>query len=703
MIDISKEPTKKTAPAPIGKILVYTATFSLGWLFIWFSPWQFWFSTSIWLKVGISLVIFIIPGAMLYGLLSNENQSFLNTISFGFVISHFLIAMLGTIGRFAHIPFGFVKHSFMFTGIIFSLLFFQTRLGKSNLQRLKNSSLLQIFRRWPLIVTIILTVLMSIQRIVTSDDFTYLALLNKFQHLPSLTYNDIFLGTANTISPRFWILSTPFSQAFLADLSRLHGIYWIGGFYEPFLIIISILSLYSLARFLGLSKQAAAASVAFQIVFLALLSNYLSPGFPFFSQLSTDKATASFILFPVFLQSVIKLLESPTSKKFFLCLLVGMSMSLMHALTLAFTLVVIGFIGIFRFSSSPIKSYIPLILIILIILIPQIFVRFANPDTQGTIAYAIKNANTSSGKGNLFSVLGNTMFYGFNPSILAMAVPYESLIPFPKSILEWGWILIPVVSMVFTIKHLKRNKLAQFVCAGFLLVSLAGIPFTGWILGYFVSPRMLARTTWLYPYGISTVFFLISVRDRTHLGKQISKWTQTLQNKHRVNFSKVPKLLITTFSTGILLLVMRYQNLPNFDRLNTNTQRYQEFAHIGQFLDDRIEDRAIVIGTNSINDYIPGLAGKAYVINFRDSKPLYTYFYTEEERKEFLSDQDLILSNSVLPEVRLSLIKKYDIQYILIKGGERHIVNNLISTYPSRFNLIKIDRYLILEVLDNRT
>jgi hypothetical protein len=180
-------------------------------------------------------------------------------------------------------------------------------------------------------------------------------------------------------------------------------------------------------------------------------------------------------------------------------------------------------------------------------------------------------------------------------------------------------------------------------------------------------------------------------------------WSQKLQKKYKVNLSNVPIVLVTSLSAGILLLVMREQNLPNFERLNVNAQRYQEFANIGQTLDDRIIDKAIVIGTETLNDYIPGLAGKAYVVNFRGSRPLYAYFYTENEREEMLLDQDRILSNSVSPELRLQLIEKHNIQYILLKGGERHVINKLISTFPEKFSLIKIDRYLLLEILNNDT
>jgi hypothetical protein len=698
MIFTSKEPAMRPTLPSKKKIFIYIFLFSLGWLFLWLFPWQAWLSTLIWLKVGISLTIFILPGAFTYLLLSKGYQEWWNTVTFGFVISHFLIAVLGTIGRFAHIPFNVVKHSFLFLGFILSLLYLILSLYHEHELVRSCFSFRQILMGWPLIIILALSIGMSIQRVITSDDLTYLTLLTKFQHSTSLDFNDIFLGSANTISTRFWILSAPFSQAFLADFSQLHGVFLLGGFYEPFLTVLSIASLYSLARYLNLSKRAAIAAISFQIVFLALLSNYLSPGSPFFAQLSADKATASFIISPIFIISAIHLLEHSNFKNFILCLIIGLSLSLMHAVSLAFTLVIVGFIGLFRFTPSTFKRFWPLLAIILIILTPQILVRFAEPDIQGTVAYAINNASSSRGNEALFRVLGNTIFYGFNPSILAMIVPYESLNPILEAIVKWGWTLIPLLSAVFAIRQSRQKKIAQFVCAGFFLVVIAGIPFTGWILGYFVSPRMLARTTWLYPYGIGTVYLLISVRDETYFGGEMYKWIHKIEKNIKLTSLDLPLTLIAICSTAILLLIMQYYKLPNLDLLSVNRQRYEEFAHIGQFLDNHIKDQAIMIGSRNVNDLIPGLAGKAYVVNFRDSKPLYAYFYTQKEREDRYNNQQKIFSNEITPEKRLKLINQYDIEYILIKKGEFYLLKNLVLIYPSKFNQIEIDRYFIFEV-----
>lgn len=672
---------------------------AIGWLFLWLLPWQSWLNHSIWVTVGISLLIFIIPGTWLFYAFYQDWSPPLHAITFGFTISHLIIALLGTLGRFAQISFNLIWHSYMFLGLVVFIFIAGPKPNQiKNLELMKSIRVSGTTKAWPILIIVTVSILMSIQRTITADDLTYLALITKFQHSSSLSFDDVILGAEKSIAPRFWLMSTPFSQAFLAKLSGLHGIYWVGGFYEPFLTAIALLSYYNLAKYLGLSQRASIASLFFQIGFLALLLDYFSPGAPFFTQLSVDKATASYIIFPVFIQSIIELLESPSRKNFLLSLMIGLSLSIMHAVTLAFTLIVVVFILLFRFRSYQVRSYLPIIVIICLILTPQIFIRFANPATEGSIPNAIENIDSARGNENLFTVLGDTPFYGFSPSILAMSFPYQSFIPLPKALIQWGWTLIPFLSTIFAIRQLKNNRMAQFLIASFLLIALAGIPFSGWILGYLVSPRMLARTVWLYPYGIAMSFLLISIRDRTGIGKKVNVWAQRFVSEWNIVRFELPLLLITIFSTTLIVLVMRFQHLPNINRFQKNTHRYQELATIGYYLDEQINDQAIVIGSNDLNDLLPGISGKANGITFRPSNSMYAYYYTQKEREDRFLHQQQILSNKISPEECLDLIRSYKIKYLLIKSGEYQLVKNLISTYPDKFERTQLGRYLIFEI-----
>ena len=140
--------------------------------------------------------------------------------------------------------------------------------------------------------------LIVIQRVLSNDDLTYLAYITNWQHSTHLDFKDLVFGADKFVHPRFWLMSVPFAQAFLAEISQLPGILILGGYYEPFLVFLSVLCWYGLARTLYLSHQAASISVILQVLFLLLLSQYLHPGAPFFNQLSVDKATATFILAP---------------------------------------------------------------------------------------------------------------------------------------------------------------------------------------------------------------------------------------------------------------------------------------------------------------------------------------------------------------------------------------------------------------------
>jgi len=580
--------------------------------------------------------------------------------------------------------------------LLLLLLYAIPRLSQMRMPRLEASTIRNVLSAWPMVVIIVLTVLISIQRVLSDDDLTYLSYLINWQKAASLNFNDVFFGVDKLASVRFWIVSTPFSQAFLSDISGLPGIFLLGGYYEPFLVVLSIFCIYELARTLGLSRQMAMGSILFQIAFLALLSDYLHPGAPFFHQLSVDKATANFIILPVFLQSVIWFLNEPIKKNTLLILLTGLSLMAMHPVVLVFGVMVAGLIALFGLNRSNLQKRLLLFALMVLIMIPQVAIRFVPHEAQGVIPYSIEDILASNGLGSLISVWGNTFFYGFNPSILAMKIPYANNAPVPEFFLKWGWTILPLMAALFTIRRVKKDFLAQYVLACFLLVALAGIPLTGWLLGYLVSAWMLERTTWLYPYGIGLAFLLMAIGDSIGLRDRLTLWTKTFRMK--VNLSLWLLTITEIFSIAIILLVMREQNLPDLNRFRLNSERYREFAEVGQFMDRRASHPSYAVGTDELNDFIPAISSKVKVISYRPSDPSYPYFFTQEERRQRLLDRQAIFSRDIPLEDRLSLIEKYDIQFLWLREGEYYMVRRLVSTFPASFFVQKIGRYYVLEV-----
>ncbi|HEU0292377.1 MAG TPA: hypothetical protein VFR47_06555 [Anaerolineales bacterium] len=668
------------------------------WLLLWFAPWQGLAAFSIWVQLGVALLIFILPGLCIYGLIQTESRGWLNYFTFGFVISHLLLAVFGTLGRLIHLPFVSLKHGMMALSLILLLLYATPRLASIRLPLFDVSAIRKILSYWPLALMVVLAGLMTIQRTLSDDDLSYLAYLTNWQFAPALHFNDVFFGVDKLAPVRFWLVSTPFSQAYLSDLSGLPGIFVVGGHYEPFLAALALCSLYALARTLGLSHRKAMASVIFQVSFLSLLSEYLHPGAPFFRQLSTDKASAAYIFIPVFLQSIIWYLGHPSRHKLILILLTGSSLMLMHPAALVFAVMVAGFITVFGLEQANLRARIGLLIALLVVISPQIATRFVRHEAQAAIPFSMEEILSARGIETMISVWDDTNFYGFNPSILAMRIPYAERLPIPIWILQYGWLVFPLLGAVLALKNVRRDFLSQYVLACFLLGALAGIPFTGWLLGYVVSAWMLERTLWIYPFGIGTVFVLTAVSERIGLTNRLRRWMQALEAQTRMDPRPWLFSTLTILAAFALWLVMREQDLPNIARLTSNTERYTEFALIGNFLDDHIQHMAFAVGTDELNDYIPAISSKAKVISYRPSDPSYPYFYTPLERNQRLLDRQSIFSREIAVQERISLIQKHDIRFLWLKGGEYSLVKNMLSEFPTMFSEHKVGGYYLIEV-----
>ena len=679
----------------LGKSLLWAVSVTLIWLFVWFWPWQLGLRDFIWIRLGIALAVFIVPGLSIYGLLNNRQGHWTDHLTFGFVLSHLILAFLGTVGRLVHVSFDLIKDIMMGLGLIVLLLYVLPIAFRGITVQINRASVRRIASALPLLLITVLTGLIVIQRVLSDDDLTYLAYITNWQHSTYLSFEDVIFGTGQPVQPRFWLVSTPFAQAFLAEVSRLPGILILGGYYEPFLVFISVLAWYGLARTLNLSHQAASVSVILQILFLLLLSQYLHPGASFFSQLSVDKATATFILVPVFIQSEIWLLRKPTKNTIVLCLCTGLSLTLMHPIALAYSVFIGGLMVLLNVNRSNLRTRLITVIILIAILIPQIALRFVSPQAGENVLAGVEWIQNQEGNQNMLTVWPNTPFYGFNPNILTMTIPYESRIPFAESILEWVWLLIPVCAMIFSISQLRKNSLAQYIFSSFLLCILTGFPLTGWMVGYFLSPWMLERATWLFPYGLSALFFLLNIRDKTGMGQRIRAFTEKLEKK--TSFSQWPLIVITVFSSVLILLFMREQGLPDFNLFESKTQRYQDLARIGHFLDDQITVQAVVIGSDDLNNLIPGLSWKAKPMTFRTSNPANMPFYRLDIINERISDRQTILSRRAPSAVRLDLLKKYNVQFLLLRRSDYDLFKNLVSDYPALFESTEIGRYILLE------
>ena len=374
---------------------------------------------------------------------------------------------------------------------------------------------------------------------------------------------------------------------------------------------------------------------------------------------------------------------------------------MLHPILAAYSVFIVSIISLFGINRNNYKKHFILIAIATVTLVPQIAIRLTQHEAQPTIPFSINDIGQLKGLDNLATFIEGTPFYGFNLNILEMHIPYWERIPISTHIASWSWIIIPVFAALAAIKGLKSSYLKQYILATILLILLAGIPITGWILGYFVSAWMLERTTWLYQFGISAVFLLLQFRDNTKIGKKLSSWKIYSKGNIRIRFTQLAHTFIWTGSILLILLFMREQSLPNTARLKNSTLRYQELSLVGQFIDKNVQRPINMVGSDELNDFIPTLSWKAKVISYRPEDTSYPYFYPEEERSERWLDRQSIFSREISPDAKMEIIKKYDINFILVESYRLGKFKDLFTEYPTKFTTHSFGRFSLIETGEN--
>ena len=105
----------------------------------------------------------------------------------------------------------------------------------------------------------------------------------------------------------------------------------------------------------------------------------------------------------------------------------------MHPIILAFAVFIGGLLILLDKGRKDFRFKLISILVLILILAPQIMIRFARMPGVMPIELDPDVILDQSGTDSLVFRWENTPFYGFNPDILTMDIPYEENIPLPKT------------------------------------------------------------------------------------------------------------------------------------------------------------------------------------------------------------------------------------------------------------------------------
>lgn len=370
----------------------------------------------------------------------------------------------------------------------------------------------------------------------------------------------------------------------------------------------------------------------------------------------------------------------------------SLCLSAVHPVIFAYAAFIAG-LAVFITVKKPdfLKRVLVVGLILGLGLLPQVAIRMANHPSNKIYAAPEALVQSDDAK-QMISYQEGSIFYGFNPAILKARIPDQplSVNPLFDIFSGYAWLGIPLLSAALAVKSFGKETLAAHLLASITLPALAGIPFTGWLIGLFFTPWMLERTTWLYPFGISTVFLLNCIKG------PLAAKSPSIKGK---GFAYSTLYLTTLLCGGIIFLYMQENHVPDFQRFDRRSQRYEELSRLGMDLDRASTSSFRIIGTDEINDFIPTFSVKGKLISYRPSDPTYSYFIPTAEHRQRVADRQAIFSDSTAPPEKLSLIQKYQIKYLLIKTDELDNIKKLINSYPQIFKkAFQTRNYLIIEV-----
>lgn len=640
------------------KIILVTAI-SIAWIYLALFPWQDLLANFLAVRFILGFILFTLPGALTFFLISDDHSSWNRLVLGGFVLSILGVGILGLLARLFQLNFTFIRTGFMLWGVFTIYLFIKQGI-KLDLQPAR-------LPWWEIVILLVAIggalFFVSLARppLIHDDAFTYNALIYYYQHADKLNF--IFPDALNRLEiPRFWIAYWPLVEAMISQLSQVDGLIVAGSFLPPALACLSFLGIYTLGRTLGLPRAGAAIAVLAQGLSLMRLTRFNQPGNLFFQRLTEDKVVAAFVISLVLFVFAVEYFEDPRLRKLVIVGLASLAMVLTHPIQFGMVCMIIGVYGLPSLFRKEVRwKYITMIgILAAVVLIPYSF-RFSGGEYQQSLSFSLDDVAENDEFARFgvrrIEVIEGTRFYGISRYLTA-GFPYE----------------LGLAAAVASLFFFWRYNIARFILAAFLVLGVSMFPYTGWLVGFFTTPFQLWRLTWLMPFGLAFAFLAWVGSELVRRIKFFQNWDQWIQPAVYISISAVLVggiFYIRPWAAG---------NLPPTNRNLVDI--YSNYRSMGEFMNAMDVDQPVIIGgpDAATNSVIPSLTLKFEPLVFR-----------VESGGEQTQLWKSLMAENLAPEDRIAQLQEYKIEYLLLRGDPAWM-GELLSAYPDRLSLLFADR-----------
>jgi hypothetical protein len=286
--------------------------------------------------------------------------------------------------------------------------------------------------------------------------------------------------------------------------------------------------------------------------------------------------------------------------------------------------------------------------------------------------------------GDRISYIKGTPFYGLNLNTIRIPIGNGTSSPW-MVFLSWSYIWLLGLGFLWSLLKLrKQDPIAPFVVASASLVLLCAFPYTGWLLGYFVSPRMLWRSPWLFPIGLVGVNLVMDALKAISTKMTVASSREVFTQRNAfISILVTCIVLISYFS------IYEYQKRwHTLERLREYRVTLEEKAVLGDYIEANIEQPSVFLASYEMMNYLPGLSSKAKVVYFRSS--IYTRHPVSREKINLVLSAD----ESFSLKKRMEVLRKYRVQYLLIEDAS---LKEYFAAYPEFFKMQKVGNAWLFE------
>jgi hypothetical protein len=330
-------------------------------------------------------------------------------------------------------------------------------------------------------------------------------------------------------------------------------------------------------------------------------------------------------------------------------------MTLMHPVILAYSIFIAAvYTGIVVITGRSYKK-LYIVGLLAITVLPAAVLRFIDVPSASRYAFDLESALKTHYVEDRISNIEGTPFYGFNLERVKIPTNQSDQLSPLQFILSWAYLWLCGLGLLWSVLNLRKTA-APFIAATSLLLLLSAVPYTGWILGYFVTARMLWRTPWLLPIGLIGAKLLAELLGAVVPKLSWIKWTRI--TVERTTLSVI--VLISISLTGYFSIYTYREIWKALAQLKSYRNSLENLSQLGDYLENNIKQPSIIEGGDYLDLYLAGLSSKSKVVSFgNESSPLYP---VDKEELNLVAIQD----KSISIEQRIDIMEKYHIQYVLV-------------------------------------